>query len=293
MSLNNILFATDFSESSEQAQAVAVSIAAAFGARLHFFHAFEAREIPHAISRALAPASFKSDLEAARTASAERLEAALARAKGEVDCGAAFLGDVPAPAAIAARAEAVDADLIVVGSQGHTGIQHLLLGSVAEATVRHAPCSVLTARGSFGAGGPVVVGTDFSAAASQALGEACVIADRLGADLHIVHAATPVTPMVGPYGGVLWVDYYDQILEAAEAALAEEAESCQIVGQVTTEVLSTNPQIALNQVAARIQARLIVVGSRGLTGVKHLLLGSVAERTLRHADRCVWTVRNT
>ena len=52
-----------------------------------------------------------------------------------------------APAdAIVARAHACDADLVAVGSHGRRGLRRLVLGSVAEAVVRHAPCSVLVAR---------------------------------------------------------------------------------------------------------------------------------------------------
>ena len=40
----------------------------------------------------------------------------------------------------------IDADLIVMGTRGHTGLKHVLLGSVAERTIRLAPCSVLTVK---------------------------------------------------------------------------------------------------------------------------------------------------
>jgi nucleotide-binding universal stress UspA family protein len=48
--------------------------------------------------------------------------------------------------AILAAAEQIDADLIVMGTHGHTGFKHVLLGSVAERTIRLAPCSVLTVK---------------------------------------------------------------------------------------------------------------------------------------------------
>jgi universal stress protein A len=54
-----------------------------------------------------------------------------------------------APAtAICETAEKIGADLIVMGTHGRTGIAHVFLGSVAERTIRHAPCPVLTVRGS-------------------------------------------------------------------------------------------------------------------------------------------------
>jgi len=47
---------------------------------------------------------------------------------------------------IVAEAEAEQADLVVVGTQGRTGLSHLLLGSVAEAVIRKAPCPVLAVK---------------------------------------------------------------------------------------------------------------------------------------------------
>ena len=288
MELNDILFATDFAKSAEQAQAAALSMATAFDARIHFFHALEFPLPVFEPYTVVAPRLFLSE---SRKGAREKLDAALASAKERGLAGTALLGEVPAPAAIAARAEEVGADLIVVGSEGHTGLQHLLLGSVAERTVEHAPCSVLAARDPLDGSGPVVVGTDFSRPAGEAVREACEIADRLGADLHIVHAATIVTPIVVPFEAAFSCDFHDHIQRNAEAQVAEVAKSCRIAGAATTEVSTAPPQVALNQAAERLGARLIVVGSRGLTGVKHLLLGSVAERTVRHATRSVWTVR--
>jgi nucleotide-binding universal stress UspA family protein len=54
---------------------------------------------------------------------------------------------VPAAPAIAKAAEDFAADLIVMGTRGNTGLKHVLLGSVAERTLRLAPCSVLAVKG--------------------------------------------------------------------------------------------------------------------------------------------------
>jgi nucleotide-binding universal stress UspA family protein len=53
---------------------------------------------------------------------------------------------IPPFSAILDLAESLPADLIVMGTQGRTGLKHVLLGSVAERTVRLAPCPVLTVK---------------------------------------------------------------------------------------------------------------------------------------------------
>jgi universal stress protein E len=58
------------------------------------------------------------------------------------------LSEGPAAPAIVGLAERLGADLIVMGTRGHTGLRHVLLGSVAERTLRHAPCSVMTVKAS-------------------------------------------------------------------------------------------------------------------------------------------------
>ena len=52
----------------------------------------------------------------------------------------------PAAPAIVAQAESLPADLVVMGTRGHTGLKHVVLGSVAERVVRTAPCPVLTVK---------------------------------------------------------------------------------------------------------------------------------------------------
>jgi nucleotide-binding universal stress UspA family protein len=58
----------------------------------------------------------------------------------------AHLGDAPAYVAINELAQQLEADLIVMGTRGNTGIKHVVLGSVAERTLRHAECPVLTVK---------------------------------------------------------------------------------------------------------------------------------------------------
>jgi nucleotide-binding universal stress UspA family protein len=164
-----ILVATDFSEPAGRAFDAALALAARTQAELHLVHALEVALPlfePYAV---VLPADWVGE---ARRLAQEKLEKAHAAVRARGLSGTTHLGDVPAAHAIADRARTLGADLLVVGTHGHTGLKHVLLGSVAERTVEYAPCAVWTVKGS-AADSPrtIVVGTDFSEA--EKLIEAC------------------------------------------------------------------------------------------------------------------------
>ena len=81
-----------------------------------------------------------------RDAATRRVEAAVASARAAGIAVEPHLVEGPPAEAIREVAEQTSADLIVIGTRGHTGLKHVLLGSVAERTLRHAPCAVLTVK---------------------------------------------------------------------------------------------------------------------------------------------------
>jgi nucleotide-binding universal stress UspA family protein len=144
--IHKILVPVDFSEHSQRALDEAVSLARHFGAEVILFHCYPI-PIPSFGSGApygtLAPERY---VDAVRTAALQRVkqwrDKAIAqgvRADGQIGAGA--------PASeIAALAAKIGADLIVIGTRGLSGLEHVLLGSVAERTIRIAPCPVLTVK---------------------------------------------------------------------------------------------------------------------------------------------------
>jgi nucleotide-binding universal stress UspA family protein len=136
----------------------------------------------------------------ARRLAQEKLEQAHAAVLARGLSGTTHLGDVPAAHNIAERARTLGADLVVVGTHGHTGLKHMLLGSVAERTVEYAPCAVWTVKGAAAASPrTIVVGNDFSEAGAEALQTAAEWARGSGARLHIVHALQIPMPLIAPY----------------------------------------------------------------------------------------------
>jgi nucleotide-binding universal stress UspA family protein len=136
--------AVDFSEASRAGLESAAGLAARLGAELFVIHVSEERAAP-STAPLLAPPPVSTRVEKhgaeleAWVLEAERLGAAAVRS--------ALLHGRPAAAIIRFAAEE-HLDLLVVGSHGHGGLRHLVLGSVTEEAVRAAPCPVLVVRAS-------------------------------------------------------------------------------------------------------------------------------------------------
>jgi len=173
--------------------------------------------------------------------------------------------------------------LLVVGDAGRSRAASLLLGSVADACVRHAQVPVVVVRAGGRDDGPVVVGVDSSAGARRALEWAAAEAALRSSALRIVHVAQPVdaTGFSDVLGEVVVAD---ERLDA-EAATADAVERAVAghPGEVERLVVSGSPAAEL--VAAADGASVLVVGSRGLGGFRGLLLGSVS-RAVLHAAAC-------
>jgi nucleotide-binding universal stress UspA family protein len=133
----------------------------------------------------------------------------------------------------------------------------------------------------------VVVPIDFSAASKHALATALELVDD-PAQVHVIHVLFPLDAM-SP--GVVWGDVTDDARTAAvrkqfDAFLADAG-----VSGVTIVTRMGDPGLEIAEYAAEVEADLIVIPSHGYHGVKRLLLGSVAERVIRHAACSVLVLR--
>lgn len=137
----------------------------------------------------------------------------------------------------------------------------------------------------------IVVGTDFSPEAEMAAKHALHVARLTGADITLVHACAIVEPpsssVAGPWTELMQrqlAENRDQ-LEAMRAAMS--GPDGVVSGLLVDDVADT----AILDVATRVGADLVVVGTHGFTGIKHLLLGSIAEKVLRHSRSSVMIAR--
>jgi universal stress protein A len=139
----------------------------------------------------------------------------------------------------------------------------------------------------------ILVATDFSESAEHALEEATGLARRLDARIHLVHAYELPALLPGPEASAASAELDRSIRESARTALEELAERVRSVSlEVAVEVGHGAPTEVITRIARERGANLIVMGTRGRSGLSHVLLGSVAERTVRTAPCPVLTVKN-
>jgi universal stress protein A len=140
MSTNPLLVAVDFSGPSDRALTEAVALARALSVPLELVHVHQMRvaSVPPTLEMATLPPSAE---EVGRTEAALAERAAQVKAAGIACETYAAFGD-PAEEVVR-RASELRPRFIVVGTHGRTGLRHVLLGSVAERVVKHAPCPVL------------------------------------------------------------------------------------------------------------------------------------------------------
>ena len=191
----------------------------------------------------------------------QEAEAALAEAQAIAPSASSTLLDGDPVAVLLRQAETERATLIAVGSHGRRRAASLLLGSVAARVLRDATCSVLVARPAGDVDKwpqTVVAGVDGSLESAAAVSVARSVAARFGGSVRAV-ASTK-----------------DQLDREAAQAIAPELEEH---GEPAVNAL----------VAASESADLLVVGSRGLHGLK--ALGSVSERVAHQARSSVLVIR--
>ena len=138
----------------------------------------------------------------------------------------------------------------------------------------------------------ILVPLDFSTHSDAALDRAVDFAKAFGAKIHLLHSYAVPVQGVMPYDFAVPDGVWDGIRKVAGQKLEEFRQNLASEGlEVSTEVSPVMPSEAILAVSREIGADLIVMGTHGHTGLRHALLGSVAERTIRLAPCSVLTVK--
>lgn len=143
LKIQKVLVPVDFSTCAEKALQYAVAFARQFQASVTVAHVVQFNPIP---GTEFSEVDFPAIEQQVIKQSKEQLERAAAGVRGLSVAVETVLAEGRPATEIARIARETDADLIIISTHGHTGIKHVLLGSVAEHVVRHAPCPVLVVR---------------------------------------------------------------------------------------------------------------------------------------------------
>lgn len=293
--LRRILCATDFSPASGPAWAFAQRLALGTGADLLLVHVVPWIAVP--TEGAFDPQLYQRLAEEGR---AEAL-AELARLAGNpVDPGlrvSVAAEDGPAASRILEAAEREGADLVVLGTHGRTGLNRLLVGSVAEQVVQLARRPVVTVRPLPGTEaavrrpiGRILYPTDFSVAARRAWPVVRALAEASGAQVEVLHVVLDVVPErhVDP---VFLARASEAIREEARRGAESFVAGCGLPRErVRLHVVHGVEAEQVVHQAQTLGADLIAMGTHGRTGILRLALGSVTRRVLHTAPCPVLTV---
>lgn len=291
--IRQMLFATDFSACADRAMGYALSLAGTWKADLCVVTVLElypGMDPDYTVN--------KMYLDHLRAESHRQLAAVQMRAKAAGQPVTTRI-EVGIPSQVLQTvAQTTGADLLVVGTHGRTGLDHVLVGSTAERVVRVSPCPVLAVKADkegAGAAAPaaikrIVVPIDLSHCSLDALEYAVQFAKPLGAAITILHAMEPVA-----YGldfslshAKEWKEQRDylekrlSVLSACVTAHGIQADHVLRPGLPADSIVSYVAQQGFD---------LMIMGTHGRRGISHVLLGSIAGAMLRHAPCPVLTVR--
>jgi len=291
-----MLCPVDFSEPSRAALELALTLARSYRSEVH---------VPHVVFMALPP--LPRPPETPGTLTEEQQDEAQRHLRAFVDAcdpGSVVVRPsilIGSPVGeIVRQARALPADLIVMGTHGRSGFEHLLMGSITERVLRKAPCPVLTirpdGRARTHAAPPfarILCAVDFSPASLNAFEHGASLARESGARLTLVHAQDwPFDVRASDVFGGDASRYQRQLHERATRELAavvpdDVRRSCEIVERVAIG----RPHEVILTAARETAADLIVIGAHARSGLDLHVLGSTADHVVREATCPVLTVR--
>lgn len=147
--------------------------------------------------------------------------------------------------------------------------------------------------------GAILVAVDFSKDSEAALRWACSYADQVGGEILVLHVVHDPLDMPGAYrrseADVLrpMEDLAAEMLDKFIQTFAEAHPDLKSAAALKTWLVHGIPETRILEVAEKIDACMLVIGSRGLTGLPHLLLGSKAERIAQLSPRPVTIVKGS
>lgn len=298
LTINQILFPTDFSSVAEDAFSHAAHLALQCDAVVHVFNVVDPNAPPTSSPMdylPLEPASEGEDLYRAPLSTVDVETPAQEQASVNVVYQQCESGS-PAEAIIDHVTDH-DMDLVVMGTHGRRGVERLLHGSVSEQIVREVPCPVFTVLGGEEPSpGPyverIVAPVDLSNQSELVARHAYALADIYHASLDILHVVENVA-YPNAYGIDPLTPLMPEIQNRATNALDEMAASLPD-GDVDIQTVLRTGYAARDVLdyVEEVAADMVVMATHGRSGLERFLIGSVAAKVVRSAECPVFTVKS-
>lgn len=291
--ITRIIVPVDFSRGSLKAIPYALAISRRLGAEVYLIHVIDTtKDLPPTVL--MWPAASRIEWNARVRKELDAVALKFAKF-GEIKVRAPLEGSPHEQ--ICQTARQLNADLIVIATHGYTGYKRAFLGSTAERVVQFSPCLVLVVRKTYAGAnekngrkdrpafrlGKILVPTDFSAFSGTAFDLGTALARDLRAKISVLHV---LKPPVYPFGDRQTFLPGAAITEETRKAVVKQmrAMSEKAGGRVSVQVVQGSPPERICEYARREQVDLIIISTHGRSGLSHVLIGSVAERVVRHAE---------
>ena len=306
LSISNLLVPIDFSPLSLRAISEAQKVARHFGAVIHLAHVYHQQYSSEFIVPApSAGGSAESFSQQQRDSLGEQLAEVVRRHDLPATTPTHLYEGGSVFHQICRLAQAIPVDLIVMPTHARNGLKHVVLGSTAERVVQHAPSPVLIVRPQVGnrkngatdeirgqRRPTILVPIDFSPVSLDSLQYALAYAADAGAKVLILHSVDLQAEFSNEGRGVYRLaDFRQTARRDAERELHEFLKAAELSG-VAFEILirTGKPAPEICRVAEQRGIDLIIIGTHGRTGLKHLVMGSIAEHVVRTAAPSVLVV---
>ena len=274
--LEKLLLSTDGSEFSEGAIREAINLAKRCSSKLLVVSIIEMDPELEALAPDLVE---KFERETRR-----HLESVKERvAKEGVDCEIIVHEGEEPYQYIVDEADKQQVEMIVMGRRGRTGLKRLMMGSVTARVIGHATRNILVVpRAAHITWKSIVIATDGSKYSEAAAKEALSLAKTTCANLYAIAVTRP--------------DAVPERIKLSEDALRDikisaEKEGIKIAISLVKEKPHESIHESIIEYAKEKNADIIVMGSHGRTGISRLLMGSVTERVIGHAECAVLVVK--
>ncbi len=302
--VERILCPIDFSDFSRRALDHAVAIARWYKSTITLLHVCTPAPVAYAPGSAVLPSAVLTPEDrGALLAAMKRLAESEAGMHVPVEFD---MAEGSTAIVILGRAEAIAADLLIMGTHGRSGFERLVLGSVTEKVLRQAACPVLTVPRGLPDAVPVspvlfkriLCAIDFSGSSMHALTYAMSLAQEADAHLTVMHVLElpPDLPLEAPEPAPAWIRGFREYVALAEEerrARLRDAIPDSVRAYCTVDTVLTTGKTyrEILRVAEEQQADLLVIGIHGRGAIDRLLFGSTAQHLVRQASCPVLTLR--